>query len=214
MLPFELKPGASRHVLMTVASDGDMARPSRAGFFAALKHSKREAWHHISAINRVETSNTAFDAWTHRAAADLSLLVTELETGPYPYAGIPWFSVPFGRDAVVTALQMLWINPSLARGVLAYLSALQAAESSAFQDAEPGKIMHESRKGEMAALREVPFGRYYGGADTTPPSCSSPAPISSAPTTWSFVARSGRDPRGSRLDRPFWRCRPRRFSRI
>jgi len=167
-LPVELKPGASRHVLMTIASDGDMARPSRAGFFAALKKSKREAWHHISAINRLETSNTAFDAWAHRAAADLSLLVTELETGPYPYAGIPWFSVPFGRDALVTALQVLWINPSLARGVLAYLSALQAADSSAFQDSEPGKIMHETRKGEMAALREVPFGRYYGGADTTP----------------------------------------------
>ena len=168
VLPVELKPGANRHILMTIASDGDTACPSRTGFFAALKNSKREAWHHISALNRLETSNTAFDAWTHRAAADLSLLVTDLETGPYPYAGIPWFSVPFGRDAVVTALQVLWINPSLARGVLAYLSALQAAESSGFHDAEPGKIMHETRKGEMAALREVPFGRYYGGADTTP----------------------------------------------
>jgi glycogen debranching enzyme len=168
VLPVELKPGASRHVLMTIASDGDISRPSRAGFFAALKKSKRQAWHHISALNPLETSNTAFDAWAHRAAADISLLVTELETGPYPYAGIPWFSVPFGRDAVVTALQVLWINPSLARGVLGYLSALQAAESSAFHDAEPGKIMHETRKGEMAALREVPFGRYYGGADTTP----------------------------------------------
>ena len=168
ILPIELKPGASRHLLMTISSDGDTTNPRRTGFLAALKNSKLEARHHISALNRLETSNTAFDAWIHRAAADLSLLVTDLETGPYPYAGIPWFSVPFGRDAVVTALQVLWINPSLARGVLAYLSALQAAESSSFQDAEPGKIMHETRKGEMAALREVPFGRYYGGADTTP----------------------------------------------
>jgi glycogen debranching enzyme len=168
VLPIALKPGESRHVLISIASDGDMARPNRARFFAALKKSKREARHHISAINHLQTSNTAFDAWAYRSAADLALLVTEMDTGPYPYAGIPWFSVPFGRDAVVTALQVLWINPSLARGVLAYLSALQAAESSVFQDAEPGKIMHETRKGEMAALREVPFGRYYGGADTTP----------------------------------------------
>jgi glycogen debranching enzyme len=168
VLPIELKPGASRHILMTISSDGDTAHPSRPDFFAALKKSKRAARHHIRALNRLETSNASFDAWAERAASDLSLLVTDLDTGPYPYAGIPWFSVPFGRDAVVTALQVLWINPALARGVLAYLSNLQAAESSSFQDAEPGKIMHETRKGEMARLREVPFGRYYGGADTTP----------------------------------------------
>jgi glycogen debranching enzyme len=153
---------------MTIASDGGTEQPSRAAFFNALKKGKREARHHIRALNRLETSNAAFDAWAERAAADLSLLITDLETGPYPYAGIPWFSVPFGRDAVVTALQVLWIHPELARGVLAFLSALQAAESSAFHDAEPGKIMHETRRGEMAALSEVPFGRYYGGADTTP----------------------------------------------
>ena len=168
VLPIEIKPGATRHILMTIASDGDTSMPSRQGFFTALKRSKREARYHIRALNRLETSNAAFDAWAEQAAADLSLLVTDLETGPYPYAGIPWFSVPFGRDAVVTALQVLWINPALARGVLAYLSALQAEESSDFHDAEPGKIMHETRKGEMAALSEVPFGRYYGGADTTP----------------------------------------------
>jgi glycogen debranching enzyme len=68
----------------------------------------------------------------------------------------------------VTALQVLWVNPSLSRGVLAYLSALQAADRSDFHDSEPGKIVHEMRKGEMATLREVPFGRYYGGVDTTP----------------------------------------------
>jgi glycogen debranching enzyme len=168
VMPIDLTPGAVRHILMTIASDGDTSMPSRAGFFTALKRHKREARHHIGALNRLETSNTAFDAWAQQAAADLSLLVTDLETGPYPYAGIPWFSVPFGRDAVVTALQVLWINPALARGVLAYLSTLQAEESSDFHDAQPGKIMHETRKGEMAALSEVPFGRYYGGADTTP----------------------------------------------
>jgi glycogen debranching enzyme len=168
IIPLDLKPGASRHILMTIASDGDTKLPSRSAFFNAIKGSRREARHHMKALNRIRSSNTSLDAWLNRAAADLSLLVTELETGPYPYAGIPWFSVPFGRDAVITALQVLWINPDVARGVLAYLSALQAAETSPFHDAEPGKIMHETRKGEMAALREVPFGRYYGGVDATP----------------------------------------------
>jgi glycogen debranching enzyme len=168
IIPLELKPGESRHILMTIASDGDTARPSRSAFFNAIKASRREARLNIKALNRIRSSNTSLDAWLNRAAADLSLLVTELETGPYPYAGIPWFSVPFGRDAVITALQVLWINPEVARGVLTYLSALQSAETSSFHDAEPGKIMHEMRKGEMAALREVPFGRYYGGVDTTP----------------------------------------------
>lgn len=167
-VPIEIKPGERRDVLMTVASDGNTAPPSPAGYFSALKGSKREARHHIRALNRITTSNTAFNAWVGRASADLSLLVTELDTGPYPYAGIPWFSVPFGRDAVVTALQVLWIDPALARGVLAFLSEVQAEESSPFHDAEPGKIMHETRKGEMAALSEVPFARYYGGVDTTP----------------------------------------------
>ncbi|TIP56773.1 MAG: amylo-alpha-1,6-glucosidase, partial [Mesorhizobium sp.] len=65
-------------------------------------------------------------------------------------------------------LQMLWLNPDLARGVLAFLARYQSTETSVFDDAEPGKIMHETRKGEMAVLRELPFGRYYGGVDTTP----------------------------------------------
>src|SRR5271168_3289786 len=94
-----------------------------------------------------------------KSRADLALLTTELPTGPYPYAGIPWFSTPFGRDAIVTALQMLWLDPSLARGVLSFLAANQAHETSRFRSSAPGKIMHETRKGEMTALRELPFGR-------------------------------------------------------
>ena len=110
----------------------------------------------------------AFRTWVEKARADLALLTTELPSGPYPFAGIPWFSTPFGRDGIVTALQMLWLDPSLARGVLQFLSENQAQETSAFDDAAPGKIMHETRHGELAGTGEVPFRRYYGGVDTTP----------------------------------------------
>jgi glycogen debranching enzyme len=116
----------------------------------------------------VFSSGRVFNDWLTRTRADIALLTTDLETGPYPYAGIPWFSTAFGRDGVISALQMLWLNPALARGVLAFLARYQSTETSTFDDSEPGKIMHETRKGEMAVLRELPFGRYYGGVDTTP----------------------------------------------
>ncbi|WP_421730967.1 glycogen debranching N-terminal domain-containing protein [Brevundimonas sp.] len=108
-----------------------------------------------------------FNAWLDQSRADIALLTTDLPTGPYPYAGTPWFSTPFGRDGIISAWQMLWLDPSLARGVLTYLASRQATEVSAFRDSAPGKIMHETRGGEMSALHEVPFGLYYGGVDTT-----------------------------------------------
>ena len=117
---------------------------------------------------KVKTSGRLFSEWVEKSKADLALLTTEMETGPYPYAGIPWFSTTFGRDAIITAWQVLWLDPSLAKGVLSFLAAYQATEVSAFRDSAPGKIMHEARLGEMAALNEVPFGRYYGGVDTNP----------------------------------------------
>ncbi|MFB3816403.1 MAG: glycogen debranching N-terminal domain-containing protein [Candidatus Methylomirabilales bacterium] len=116
----------------------------------------------------VSTSHEQFNEWLARSRADLHMLVTETPEGPYPYAGVPWFSAPFGRDGLITALQVLWLDPALARGVLGYLAATQAGAVVAEQDAEPGKILHETRRGEMAALKEIPFGRYYGSVDATP----------------------------------------------
>jgi glycogen debranching enzyme len=116
----------------------------------------------------VVASNHAFNRWFGRSAADLRMMITETELGPYPYAGIPWFSTPFGRDGIVTALELLWAAPDVARGVLGFLAETQASTQNDAQDAQPGKILHEMRKGEMAALGEIPFGQYYGTADATP----------------------------------------------
>jgi glycogen debranching enzyme len=114
------------------------------------------------------TSSSQMNAWIDRAEADLQMMTTELPTGPYPYAGVPWFNSPFGRDGIISALECLWLRPGLARGVLRYLASTQAEDINPAQDAEPGKILHETRNGEMARLGEIPFGRYYGGVDTTP----------------------------------------------
>ena len=146
----------------------DPATPCRQRFRDAAAHARKTMRRLRRRGARPLTNARLFNAWLDRSRADIALLVSELPTGPYPYAGIPWFSTPFGRDAIITSLQMLWLDASLARGVLAFLAHNQSRETSAFRDSAPGKIMHETRKGEMAALHEVPFGLYYGGVDTTP----------------------------------------------
>ncbi|MEB3173154.1 MAG: amylo-alpha-1,6-glucosidase, partial [Cyanobacteriota bacterium] len=116
----------------------------------------------------ISSDNPAFNAWLARSYSDVHLLSSELEHGLYPYAGVPWFSCPFGRDGLITARQMLLVEPRLARGVLGFLADQQATDSDASSDAQPGKILHEARQGEMAALGEVPFARYYGTVDASP----------------------------------------------
>ncbi len=116
----------------------------------------------------IVTSNEQFNDWLSRSLADLHMMQTDTVHGPYPYAGVPWFSTIFGRDGIITALESLWFNPSIARGVLAYLAATQGETENPEQDCQPGKILHEIRAGEMAELGEIPFSRYYGTIDATP----------------------------------------------
>jgi len=103
-----------------------------------------------------------------RSVADVQMMMVGNPEPGYPYAGVPWFSTVFGRDGIITGLQTLWLNPGIARGVLDFLGSAQARELNPSIEAEPGKILHEARKGEMAALGEVPFGCYYGSVDATP----------------------------------------------
>ncbi|HLW28393.1 MAG TPA: amylo-alpha-1,6-glucosidase [Kiloniellales bacterium] len=142
--------------------------PASRAFFIGYRDSCRTLRESTANAATVESSNEIFNEVLCRSMADLYMLNTSTEEGPYPYAGTPWFSTVFGRDGIITALQMLWIDPSLARGVLKFLARNQATDLEPKADAEPGKILHELRQGEMARLGEVPFRRYYGSVDSTP----------------------------------------------
>src|SRR6202012_2610147 len=149
--------------------DPELAKlPATIGFFDGLLDSRRALRRSASRATAIASSNEIFNEGVRRSISDLYMLITETPEGPYPYAGIPWFSTVFGRDALITALQTLWVDPAIARGVLFYLAANQATAIDAAADAEPGKILHEVRRGEMAELGEVPFRRYYGSVDSTP----------------------------------------------
>jgi len=144
------------------------ATPDRARFRAAAARARFSMRRRRRRGATVRTSGRLFNDWISKSHADLALLTTDLDTGPYPYAGVPWFSTAFGRDAIITALQVLWLDPSLAQGVLRFLARNQATKTSTFQDASPGKILHEVRKGEMTAVGELPFKQSYGSVDSTP----------------------------------------------
>ncbi|TFE70073.1 amylo-alpha-1,6-glucosidase [Methylacidiphilum sp. Yel] len=116
---------------------------------------------------KIWTSNSQFNGWINRSLSDLLMLITETPQGPFPYAGVPWFCTPFGRDGLITTLECLWLAPELGKGVLSFLAANQAKDFDIEADAEPGKILHETREGEMANLGEIPFRKYYGSIDAT-----------------------------------------------
>ena len=128
-----------------------------------------EEWLH--AAPELETEWEALRRTYRQSLLDLAALRfyrVEDATRSLPAGGLPWFMTLFGRDSLVTAYQALPFQPELARTTLEVLAELQADEYSDFHDAEPGKIVHELRRGELAELGDVPHAAYYGAHDTTP----------------------------------------------
>jgi glycogen debranching enzyme len=163
-----LSPGKQEHFEISYGFVVDQRRPNRRLRSTAFEEAAASIDNCKVGECRVQTSNHEFNLWLERSAADLHMMFTPTAYGLYPYAGVPWFSTPFGRDGIITALSFLWVNPRVAKGALGYLAAHQATEVIPEKDATPGKILHEARLGEMAALDEIPFGRYYGSTDATP----------------------------------------------
>jgi glycogen debranching enzyme len=163
----ELLPGESRAIFLGIECEPS-ADHRPVGFLPALRAARRELRLGTRHAATVETSNNIFNEVLCRSMADLWMLMTDTSEGRFPYAGIPWYSTTFGRDSLITAMQMLWFDPSIARGVLRRLATYQAKVADPSAEAQPGKILHEMRSGEMARLRETPFGLYYGSVDATP----------------------------------------------
>ena len=156
---------ATQHI--AICCDSRSARKST-GYSAAVAAASDELQSACARVPRIYSSNSRFNDWMTRSMADVLMMTVGNREEWYPYAGVPWFSTVFGRDGIITALQLLWLNCDIAKGVLRYLASTQAKEVDPETEAEPGKIIHEMRRGEMAVLREVPFARYYGSADATP----------------------------------------------
>ena len=157
-----------QHVMfVTIACVDCRGRRPREHYLRSLVALRRENRADKPRRADIDSSNGIFNEAARRAQSDILMLTSHTPQGPYVYAGIPWFSTVFGRDALITALLTQWSHPQLARGVLSFLAAHQASEVNPVNDSEPGKILHETRNGEMALLGEVPFRHYYGSVDST-----------------------------------------------
>lgn len=167
---FRLSPAAGERVelaLTVAAVEGD-ATPTAIAFGSAAGARRAVVRRVQEAATGLRTNHDLFNQWLARARHDLHLLLTETRDGFVPYGGIPWYVAPFGRDAVLTALQVLPFEPDIAASTLRFLARHQGTVDDEFTDQEPGRILHEYRRGEMAACGEVPFIPYYGSIDATP----------------------------------------------
>jgi len=137
--------------------------------FDVVMHDLRrsyESWER--SCTRIWTDNELYNSLLSRGMRDLRALLTPTRHGNLVAAGIPWFVAPFGRDALLTCHQTLMLNPDLTRATLEVLAAFQADEVDEWRDAQPGKILHELRQGELAGAGVIPHTPYYGSIDSTP----------------------------------------------
>jgi glycogen debranching enzyme len=165
---FDLQPKEEFQLRISIACEPDEQRAMVPGYSEAMRHAESEMRSGLRATPHVSSPNSRFNDWMRRSSADVQMMTVGNPEANYPYAGVPWFSTVFGRDGIITALEMLWVEPELAKGVLEFLASTQAIEVDRANEAEPGKILHELRRGEMANLHEIPFAKYYGTVDATP----------------------------------------------
>ena len=167
-LEFELTLRPKERILLHFEVSCEPAKLNFVGYTEAFSSARSELTAVGAEFPQITSSNSRFSDWIARSMSDLQMMMAGNPERNYPYAGVPWFSTVFGRDGIITALQTLWLNPKVAKGVLDYLAFSQADRSDPVADSEPGKILHEMRRSEMAATGEVPFARYYGSVDATP----------------------------------------------
>jgi len=166
---FSMAPGCSTEITIAVTAALAPDPPSRTFGFAEAVSRRRTAAERASRdAAEVRSNHDLFDTWIGRSRRDLHLLLTDTPEGFLPYAGIPWYVAPFGRDAIITALQTLPFEPEIAAGTLRFLGRHLGTTDDDFTDQAPGKVLHEWRRGEMAACREIPFIPYFGSVDATP----------------------------------------------
>jgi glycogen debranching enzyme len=164
----ELEPSQTRVIPLTVEPRIAGSQAPLETFDAAVHLLRRSYEEWERACTRVWTDNQLYNSLLTRAMRDLRALRTPTAHGEMVAAGIPWFVAPFGRDALMTCHQTLMINPDLTRTTLEVLAKYQAEEIDTWRDAEPGKILHEFRQGELANAHIIPHSPYYGSVDSTP----------------------------------------------
>ena len=142
--------------------------PAPRRFEERVARSRADYRHWAENSSRIETNQEAFNGALAQAVADLKALSVFWEGRRVISAGVPWYASPFGRDAAITAFQALLVNPDIAREALLFLAAHQGKKVDDFREEEPGKILHEIRRGELARTGEVPHTPYYGSVDSTP----------------------------------------------
>ena len=163
-----LQPGTPVEILMTVEpSIGGRRRRRRRRQRAATDLERSRAdW--LESCAQIGSDSELFDGLIATTIRDLRALITPAPGGPLVSAGIPWYVAAFGRDALVTAGEAMLLTPQLSLDALRVLAGLQAREDDPWRDAEPGKILHELRVGELARAGMIPHTPYYGTVDATP----------------------------------------------
>ncbi|MFN2524721.1 MAG: glycogen debranching N-terminal domain-containing protein, partial [Actinomycetota bacterium] len=164
----DLQPGESIQVELQFEPSASGERKRRRSFKSAESYVQSGVADWYQSCTRIEGLHRSFDRFVSASARDLRALLTPTQNGPVLTAGIPWYVAPFGRDALLTCYEMMLLNADPARDTLLFLAKHQAKEDDELRDAEPGKILHELRVGELARAGLIPHTPYYGSVDSTP----------------------------------------------